>query len=158
MIVTPSYEGLVVVHAANPEVKLGVGHDPELPGELALFVEYPKPSGDPAGRDVWCDVEKRDWTAGRAILFSVKPAHAVRLSLSFLDRNRVAYTAWMDLVGGAWQPVRIAFDQIQPNPYFQLPGVKTGMPIDVSEIRRIGFAPHDETSGSLSISSFLIGE
>jgi hypothetical protein len=67
------------------------------------MVEYPAPTDDPAGRDVRCVAESQDWTGARAISFQIKPAHPLRFSLSFLDRNRVAYTAWTDLKGGvAW--------------------------------------------------------
>jgi hypothetical protein len=78
--------------------------------------EYPEATGDPAGRDVTCESENRDWSPGRAIEFRAKPAQPLELSVSFLDRNGVAYTAWTELRGDAWQPVRIAVDEIEPNP------------------------------------------
>ena len=159
MIVIRGYDqGVSGVHAANPDVKLSVGRDSELAGELVLLVDYPQPTGDPAGRDVWCDAETTDWTAGRAISFRIKPAAPVKLSLSFLDRNRVAYTTWIELQGGAWQPVSISFDEMRPNPYFQPPDAKTGLPIDVSDVRSIGFAPQDRTAGHLAISKFVVIE
>jgi Carbohydrate binding domain (family 11) len=105
---------------------------------------------------VQCDAENQDWTAGRAISFQIKPAHAVRLSVSFLDRNLVAYTNWMELTGGTWQRVRIPFSEIRPNPYFQPPGAKTGAPLDVSEVKGIAFAPHDQTSGRLAVTQFVV--
>jgi hypothetical protein len=89
-----------------------------------LVVDYPAPTNDPAGRDVQCNAAARDWTGGRAIAFQVKPAHALRLSVSFFDRNGVVYTSWSDLNEG-WQSVRIAFDDIRPNPYFQPPGANS---------------------------------
>ena len=159
VIVIRAYEqGVSGVHAANPDMKLSVGRDAEMAGEAVLSVDYPPPTGDPAGRDVWCDAEARDWTAGRAISFRVNPAAPVKLSLSFLDRNRVAYTTWIELQGGIWQPVRISFDEIRPNPYFQPPGAKAGLPIDVSDVKRIGFAPQDRTAGHLVISKIVVIE
>jgi hypothetical protein len=159
VIVVRAYEhGVSGIHAANPDVKLSVGRDSALAGELVLLVDYPQPTGDPAGRDVWCDAETTDWTAGRAISFRVKPAAPVKLSLSFLDRNRVAYTTWIELQGGAWQPVQVSFDQMRPNPYFQPPDAKTGLPIDVTEVRSIGFAPQDRTAGHFAISKFVVIE
>src|SRR5688572_18185471 len=129
MIVVQAFEnGLAAIRAANPDVKLSVGRDPALADEPVLLVEYPAPTGDPAGRDVWCDAAVQDWTPGRAISFRVKPGDAMRLSVSFLDRNRVAYTSWTELQGDVWQTVRIAFDEIRPNPYFQPPGATTGAP------------------------------
>jgi hypothetical protein len=148
--------GLSGVRTANPGVHLSVSRDPSLLDEPVLFVEYPVPTDDPAGRDVQCDAENHDWTGGRAISFQIKPSHALRLSLSFLDRNRVAYTAWTELKGGNWQSVRIAFDEIRPNPYFQPPEAKLGAPIDVSDVKAIAFAPHDRTSGHLAISKFVV--
>jgi hypothetical protein len=156
MVVQAYEKGLSAVRAGNPDVKLRVGPDPALGDEAVLFVEYPPPTGDPAGRDVWCDSENHDWTAGRAISFRVKPDHALKLSVSFLDRNRVAYTSWTELRGGEWQTVRIPFDEIRPNPYFQPPGAKTGAPIDVSEVMGIGFAPQDQTAGRLAIGRFIV--
>src|SRR5262249_12484398 len=97
--------GLSHVRAANPDVRLNVGHDSALPGERVLLVEYPLPGSDPAARDVWCDAEHRDWSGGRAISFQIKPDNAIRLSISFFDRNRVAYTFWTELQGGVWQTV-----------------------------------------------------
>ena len=64
----------------------------------------------------------------------------MKLSLSFLDRNRVAYTAWRELQGGVWQLVRIPFDEIRPHPFFQPADAKTGAPLDVSEVKGIAFA------------------
>ena len=91
MIIVKAYQnGLAGVRAANPDVHLSVGRDPSVPDEPVLFVEYPVPTDDPAGRDVQCDAENQDWTAGRAIAFHIKPAHPIRFSLSFFDRNRVA--------------------------------------------------------------------
>jgi hypothetical protein len=121
-----------------------------------LLVDYPPATDNPAGRDVWCDAENRDWTRGRAISFQIKPDHAIRLSVSFLDRNRVAYTDWSELEADAWQSVRIPFDRIRPNPYFQPPDARTGARIDVSEVKAIGFAPQDQAGGRLAISSFVV--
>jgi hypothetical protein len=120
------------------------------------LVDYPEPSDDPAGRDVWCDAENRNWTAGHAIAFRIKPAEAVKLSVSFFDRNRVVYTAWVELQGGVWQPVRIPFADIHPNPYFQPRDAKIGAPLDVSEAKGIAFAPHDQTSGHLVLSKLEV--
>ena len=53
---------------------------------------------------------------GRRLHSRSKPDHPLRLSLSFIDRNGVAYTAWKDLKGGEWQAVRIPIDEIRPNP------------------------------------------
>lgn len=149
-------DGLAGVRAANPDVHLRVGRDPSGPDEPVLFVEYPAPTADPAGRDVHCDAEAHDWTAGRALSFHVKPEQSIRISVSFLDRHRVAYTAWTDLKGGEWQRVRIPFDEIRPNPYFQPPGAKTGEPIDVSAVTGIAFAPQDRTAGRLAIGTFVV--
>ena len=80
----------------------------------------------------------------------------MRLSVSFLDRNRIAYTAWTELKGGAWQLVRIPFDEIRPNPYFQPPDAKTGASLDVSAVGSIAFAPHDQTAGRLAIGRFVV--
>ena len=148
-------DGLSSVRRANPEVLVSIERDPALPGEPVLTVDYPAPSKDPAGRDVQCDAQVRDWTGGRAIAFQVKPAYALRLSVSFIDRNGVVYTNYSDLKEG-WQPVRIAFDDIRPNPYFQPPGAKTGTAIDVSDVKFIAFAPQDKTSGRLTISRFVV--
>jgi Carbohydrate binding domain (family 11) len=157
VVVIQAYkDGLSGVRTANPDVHLSVGRDPSVPDTPVLFVEYPPPTKDPAGRDVRCDAEQQDWTAGRAIAFQVKPAHALRLSVSFLDRNRVAYTTWTELKGGVWQLVRIPFDEIRPNPYFQPPDAKTGGLIDVSEVKGIAFAPHDPSAGRLAISKFVV--
>jgi len=157
MIVVHSFDGgLSGVRAANTGLKLSVGRDPELAAQSVLLVEYPAPTGNPAGRDVWCNSENVDWTRGRAIEFQVKPDHGLRLSVSFLDRNRVAYTSWTQLQGGVWQTARIEFDAIRPNPYFQPPGTKTGAPIDVSEVTGIGFAPQDESARRLAIGRFVV--
>jgi hypothetical protein len=157
VVVIQAYkDGLSAIRAANPDVKLSVGRDPALADEPVLVVEYPARTDNPAGRDVWCDAENQDWTLGRTISFRAKPDHAVRLSVSFLDRNRVAYTTWTELQGGVWQTVRISFAEIRPNPYFQPPDAKTGTPIDVSEVMRIGFAPQDQAAGRLAISRFVV--
>lgn len=156
MVIHSYKDGLSGVRSASPDVHLSIGRDPSGPDEPVLLVEYPAPSGNPAGRDVQCDAEHQDWSAGQAISFQIKPAHAVRLSVSFLDRNGVVYTTWTELNGGAWQQVRIPFDQMRPNPYFQPPDARTGRPIDVSEVKAIAFAPHDQTEGRLAIGSFVV--
>jgi hypothetical protein len=146
------------VHAQNPNVELSVGYDSTLGEEPVLFVTNPAATDDPAGRDVRCDAENQDWSAGRAISFSVKPDHAIKISVSFFDRNRVAYTNWIELQGGVWQPVRVSFEEIRPNPYFQLPDAKAGAPIDVSDVKRVAFAPQNPESGRLSISKFVVSK
>jgi hypothetical protein len=148
-------DGLSGVRHANPDVRVSVGRDTALPDQPVLVVDYPAPTDDPAGRDVQCDATARDWTGGRAIVFQVKPAHALRLSVSFFDRNGVVYTSWSDLKEG-WQTVRVAFDVIRPNPYFQPPGATLGAPLDVSDVRFIAFAPQDRTAGRLAISGFVV--
>jgi hypothetical protein len=156
-IVIHSYkDGLSGIRTASPDVKLSVGRDPALGDEPVLFVDYPAPGADPAGRDVTCDALDRDWSPGRAISFRIKPAHAVKVSLSFLDRNRVAYTTWTELKAGVWQTVRISFDEFRPNPYFQPSDAKTGAALDVSDVTGIAFAPHDQTPGRLAISRFVV--
>ncbi len=156
MLVIHSFEnGLAGVHAANANLKLNAQLDPNL-SESVLVVDYPAPSDDPAARDVWCDAQHRDWTSAHAIAFQIKPTSALKLSVSFFDRNHVAYTAWAELKAGAWQPVRIAFDAIRPNPYFQRPDAKVGAALDVSDVTGIAFAPHDQASGRLSISRLVV--
>ena len=155
-------DGLAGVRARNPDVHLRVGRDATAPDERVLFVDYPGRTADPAGRDVQCDagprVRGQDWTHGRAVAFHVKPALSVRLSLSFFDRNRVAYTAWMDLKGGVWQLIRVPFNEIRPNPYFQLPEAKAGSAIDVSAVTGIAFAPQDQAAGQLVIGRFFVSK
>jgi hypothetical protein len=150
--------GLAGIRAANSDVRLSIDRDPSIPGERVLIVEYPTRTNDPAGRDVWCVSENRDWTAGRAISFQAKPAHDLRLSVSFRDRNGVAYTAWTELKGGVWQLVRIPFDEIRPNPFFQPPDARTGVPLDVSDVKEIGFAPQDQTPGRLTMGRLFVSQ
>lgn len=154
MVVRPFTEQLTGIQVMNPNVKLSVARDPAR-GQLVLSVEYPAPSG-PASRDVWSDAEHRDWSNGRAIAFDAKPDQAIRLSVSFRDRNGVAYTSWADLDADEWQHIEIPFAEIKPNPYFQPPDAKTGAPLDVSEVMRIGFAPQSREGGRLAISEFAI--
>ena len=146
---------LAGVRTANADVRLSVGRDSAIPGENVLIVDYPPPTGDPAGRDVQCVAEQRDWTSGSAIAFQIKPDHDTRISVSFLDRNRVVYTSWRDLTAGAWQLVRLPFSEMRPNPFFQPPDAGTGLPIDVSDVAFIAFAPQDRTSGRLTLGKLV---
>jgi hypothetical protein len=147
--------GLAGIRARNPDVTLGISESGET-RERMLVVDYPAPNNDPAGRDVQLDAQARDWSSGHTIAFRVKPSHAMRFSVSFIDRNRVVYTAWRDLPDTTWQPVRIALNVIRPNPYFQPPDAKTGAPIDVSDVSAIAFAPQDRGAGRFSISAFAL--
>jgi hypothetical protein len=157
VIVIQDYrEGLAGVRAANPDMNLSVGRDPSASEERILIVDYPAPTGDLAGRDVQCAAINRDWSAGRAIAFQIKPGHAMRLSLSFMDRNRVAYTSWVDLNAGVWQSILIPFDTMRPNPFFQPPDAKRGAPIDVNDVEWIAFAPQDNAPGRLEIGRFVV--
>jgi hypothetical protein len=158
LVIQAYVDGLAGVKAANPDVRLSVSGDPSTSEERVLIVDYPAPTKDPAGRDVQCAVVHQDWTTGRAIAFQVKAAHAMRLSLSFLDRNRVAYTSWVDVKAGVWQSVRIPFSEMRPNPFFQPPGAKTGSPIDVSEVTTLAFAPQDKTAGRLAFGRFVVSD
>src|SRR5262249_13175642 len=108
--------GLAGVHTA-PALAVRVARDAGLPNEPVLFVDYPEAGSDPASRDISLDLDSRDWSGGSAIAFRVRPSRATRLSVSFIDRNHVVYTAWTNLEADMWQPVRIAFDAIRPNPY-----------------------------------------
>jgi hypothetical protein len=156
MVIHSFGNGLAGVRAANPDVHLSVGRDPAGPDEPVLTVEYPAPTGNPAGRDVQCEAEHRNWSGGRAVAFQIKPGRALRLSVSFFDRNRVVYTSWADLKEGVWQTVRFAFADMKPNPYFQPPDAKHGSTIDVSDVAFIAFAPQDQTAGRLTISRFVV--
>jgi hypothetical protein len=129
-----------------------------MPNETVLIVDYPAPTGNPAGRDVQCDAQAADWSGGRAIAFRIKSAQPSRISVSFIDRNRVVYTSWTDLKGGDWEQVRIPFDSLRPNPYFQPPHAKNGLPIDVTDVRFIAFAPQDKVSGRLAIGRLTVSK
>ena len=148
--------GLAAIRAANPDVHLSLGQDGAVPGQRVLMVDYPAPSADPAGRDVRCNADATDWRAGRAIEFQVNPDHAIRLSVSFMDRNGVVYSERPDLEGGKWQRIRIAFDAIRPNPYFQPPNAITGRPLDVSDVKFIAFAPQDPAAGRVAVGPFMV--
>jgi len=150
--------GLPGACTASPGVLLRLDRDPAIADERILIVEYPVPTKDPAGRDVRCAAENQDWTAGRAISFQIRPDHAVRLSMSFIDRNRVVYTAWTDLKGGVWQRVGVPFAEIRPNPFFQPPDAKTGAPLDISDVRAIAFAPQDQSSGRFAIGKMVVSK
>jgi len=78
--------------------------------------------------------------------------------VSFVDRSGVVYTAWKNLTSGTWQTVRIPFDEIRPNPFFQPPGAKTGAALDVRDVKFIAFAPQDKTSGQLAIGRFVVSD
>src|SRR5262245_563325 len=147
--------GVAGIRAGNPELKLRVDRDSAERAQV-LVIDYPAPTNDPAGRDVYLDAENRNWTAGRAILVRVKPSHPIRLSVSFLDRNLVAYTAYAQLRGSEWQSVSILFNEIRPNAYFQPPGAKQGGPLDVSAVSGIGVAPQDRESGQLAIGRIVV--
>ena len=82
----------------------------------------------------------------------------MRLSVSFVDRNRVAYTARVDLKGAGWQLIRIPFDEIRPNPFFQFPDAKTGAALDISDVKFIAFAPQDKAAGRLAIGRFVVSK
>ena len=151
-------EGLAGVRAASPDLRLSVGRDAGAPNETILIVDYPAPTGNPAGRDVQCDAQATDWSGGRAIAFRINAAQPSRISVSFIDRNRVVYTSWTDLKGGDWEQVRIPFDAVRPNPYFQPPDAKTGAPIDVSDVKFIAFAPQDKAAGRLMIDRFVLAK
>jgi hypothetical protein len=154
VVVIQGYEnGLDGVRAVNPELRLRIDRAND---QRVLIVEYPPPTGEPAARDVQCAAVARDWSGGSGIAFRIKPDHDTRLSVSFFDRNHVVYTAWRDLKGGDWQLVRIAFAEIQPNPFFQPPDARTGSAIDVRDVPFLAFAPQDKTSGQLSISRFVV--
>ena len=66
------------------------------------------------------------------------------------------YTTWVELRAQVWQTVRIVFEQLRPNPYFQPPDANTGMPLDVSEVKGLAFAPHGEASGVLLLSPLVL--
>lgn len=149
-------DGLAGVRAATPDVRLSVVRDPSLPDQQVLVVEYPPPAKDPAARDVQCTAENQDWSAGRAISFPIKPDHSMRLSFSFLDRNGVVYTTRIELRGGDWQTVRVPFDEIRPNQFFQPPGAKTGAPLDVSDVKFVAFAPQDQAAGRFAIGRIVV--
>jgi len=159
-----SVQPAIVIHAftagldgvgAASAVRLSVDRDASIGGP-ALTIDYPAPTGDPAGRDVRCAAQNQNWSPGKAIEFQARPDHPLRMSLSFIDRNGVVYTAWSDLKGGEWQTVRIPFVEIRPNPYFQPPGAKTGAPMDVSDVKFVAFAPQDTSAGRLQIGPLVV--
>jgi hypothetical protein len=72
-----------------------------------------------------------------------------------MDAKRVAYTAWINLEQ-RWQPVEIPLSEIKPNPFFQLPGADASAPLDVTAVKRLGFAPQVKSAGRLCVSGFVI--
>jgi len=158
LVIQDYANGLADVRAGNPDVHLSISRDATLPDERVLIVDYPPPIRDPAGRDVRCAAENQDWSAGHAVAFQIKPDRSQRFSLSFQDRHHVAYTTWTELIGGMWQLVRIPFDGMRPNPYFQPPGARTGAPIDVSQVMFVAFAPQDQTGGRLAIGKIVVSQ
>jgi hypothetical protein len=158
MVIQDYAEGLAGACTSRPGVRLSVGTDSAINAERLLLVEYPAPTNDPAGRDTQCAAKSHDWTVGHAIAFQIKPDHPLRLSVSFVDRHRVVYTAPTELKAGVWQLVRMPFAGMRPNPYFQFPDARTGMPIDVSDVTSIAFAPQDQTSGRLAIGPFVLSQ
>ena len=148
--------GLDGVRAVMGAVRLSLRGDSSHIGDSLLVVEYSPPTSDPAARDVRVDAAATDWTASHALSFRILPASAVRLSVSFLDRNRVAYTSWIQLDPDRWQTIRIPFDSLRPNPYFQPPDAKPGEPLDVSRVTEIAFAPQSSDSGHFVISRIVV--
>jgi hypothetical protein len=132
--------------------------DPLKAGDWVLLVEYPSETDDPADRDVWFDVDVQDWTSARWLSFRIRAERDLKLSVSFFDRNQVAYTAWVNVSGGAWSDVQLRLDEMRPNPYFQLDDAKQGAPIDVRLVTGLGVAPHDELAGSFTVSRFALQE
>ena len=43
-------------------------------------------------------------------------------------RVDVVYTKWTELQGDVWQTVRVSFEDLRPNPYFQPPDAQAGAP------------------------------
>jgi hypothetical protein len=148
--------GLAGAHANSSSVTLRVAADSSSEKEDVLLVDYPAPSGDPASRDVRLDAERTNWSAGKAISFRARPASAIRLTVSFIDRNGVVYTSWTNLQAGVWQPVRIELAAIRPNQYFQPPGAKMGAPLDVTEVKFLAFAPQDRQAGRIALAQIIL--
>jgi hypothetical protein len=140
----------------SADVQVSIGSDASVPGEKVLTVIYPAASANPAARDVQVSAEKTDWSAGEGLMFRAKAEHPMRMSVSFMDRNHVVYTAIVNLTSGNWEQVAIAFDQIEPNAFFQPPDAKKGSAIDVSDVKFIAFAPQEKGAGRLSVTAFRV--
>jgi len=147
---------LAGIRANDPGMKLQVGLHSALPGEKVLFVDYPSAGNDPAGRDIHLEAEQRDWSGASAIAFQIRSPQPVRVSVSFVDRNQVAYTTWVNALGDSWHLISLPFRDLRPNPYFQPPGAKTGAPLDISDVSGISFAPQDSAAGRFAISQFVL--
>lgn len=156
IIVQDYSAGLSQLHPASAALQFSVTESPEL-GEQILTVKYPAATSDAAARDMNCDTINQDWSSGSALTFQIKPALDLNFSLSFLDRNGVAYTSYTSLQGGVWQSVRVAFVDIKPNAYFQPPGAPNPAPkIDVSKVTGIGFAPQTAGEGSYAVGEVVV--
>lgn len=144
------------VKVATTNVLAVVGADASLPGQRVLTVTYPAASSNPAARDVQIAAEKTDWSSGQGLVFKARAEHPMRISVSFIDRNHVAYTALVNLTSSNWEDVAIAFDQIEPNPNFQPPDAKKGSAMDVSDVKFIAFAPQEKGAGRVSVTAFTV--
>jgi hypothetical protein len=156
VIVQTYRKDLKGIRAANPKVRLQVGRDSAKSNEDVLFVDYPSAGNDPAGRDVHLEAQHRNWSSATGIAFQIWSQRPVRLSVSFVDRNRVAYTTWVEADGSGWQPINLPFRDIRPNPYFQPPGAQVSAPIDVSDVNAISFAPQDTAAGRFALTRFVL--
>jgi hypothetical protein len=155
-IIINSLTAPATVRVNTASVQAVIGSDASRPGERVLTVIYPAASANPAARDVQIAAEKTDWSGGQGIVFHAKAEHPMRISISFIDRNHVAYTAYVNLTSNNWEQVAIAFDQIEPNAFFQPPDAKKGSAIDVSDVKFIAFAPQEKGAGQVAVTAFTV--
>jgi hypothetical protein len=154
MLVRGYDRGLAGVRAGR-HVAVAPGWDPERAGQGVLVVTYDDDAGR-ADRDVWNETEVRRWSGGRALVVRVRADGPLTFSVSFFDANGVGYTAWAEARGGGWEAIAIPLDKIRPNPYFQSPTARLGSPLDLHDVRSIGFAPHGPGAGRFMVAGFVL--
>ena len=144
---------LVGVRAASPAAQPRIESD----STAYLVIDYAAATSDPAARDVMVAARDHDWSSGQALVLLVSASPATRISISFLERNHVADTAWVTLPDTLWRTLRLPFSAWKPNPFFQPPGAQPKSPLDVSDVAGIGVAPQGQGSGRLRIRRIEIG-
>ena len=65
---------------------------------------------------------------------------------------------WTELEGGAWQRSSTRSTRCEPTLTSSPLMSKSAFPIDISDVRSIGFAPQDRTAGHFAFSKFVVVE
>jgi hypothetical protein len=84
----------------------------------------------------------QDWTGAKRLTLRVRCREPLEIEFGFNDANQNAYIARFPRAKGkGWETLSLPFGAFGLNRYYQPPGARAGLPLDLSHVETFNIAP-----------------